>query len=124
NPGQKKTAAEEKPRRDGEVTYVLCRSEQRIPKDRAIRARQEVRLRADIDRLAKRIAARRLVNTDKINQAIGGSKEPYSRVARYFDFSYDPDTATLATPFNADKHAKAEELDGCYLIKTDRTDLS
>jgi hypothetical protein len=51
-------------------------------------------------------------------------KERYSRVARYFDFSYDPDTATLAAPFNADNHVKAEQLDGCSLIKTDRSDLS
>jgi transposase len=124
NPGQKKTMIEVKTRRDGEETYVLCRSEQRIPKDRAIRARQEVRLRADIDKLAKRIASGRLVKPAKINQAIGRLKERYPRVARYFDFSYDPDTATLAAPFNTDKHAKAEQLDGCYLIKTDRAGLS
>jgi len=74
--------------------------------------------------MAKRIAERRLVKPDKINQAIGRLKERYPRVARYFDFSYHPDTATLAAPFNADKHAKAEQLDGCYLIKTDRTGLS
>src|SRR6202162_2687683 len=124
NPGQKKTMIEVKIRRDGDQTYVLCRSAQRIPKDRAIRTKQEVRLRADIDRLAKRIAQRRLVKPDKINQAIGRLKERYPRVARYFDLSYDPRTATLAAPFNADKHAKAEQLDGCYLIKTDRTGLS
>lgn len=123
NPGQKKTAIEVKIRRDGDQTYVLCRSAQRIPKDRAIRAKQEVRLRADIDRLAERIAQRRLVKPEKINQAIGRLKERYPRVARYFDLSYDPHTATLAAPFNADKHAKAEQLDGCYLIKSDR-DLS
>ena len=124
NPGQKKTMIEVKIRRDGDQTYVLCRSAQRIPKDRAIRARQEGCLRADIDRLAKRIAQRRLVKPAKINQAIGRLKERYPRVARYFDLSYDPHTATLAAPFNADKHAKAEQLDGCYLIKTDRTGLS
>ena len=123
NPGQKKTAIEVKSRRDGDQTYVLCRSAQRIPKDRAIRAKQEFRLRADIDRLAERIAQRRLVKPEKINQAIGRLKERYPRVARYFDLSYDPHTATLAAPFNADKHAKAEQLDGCYLIKSDR-DLS
>jgi transposase len=124
NPGQKKTVIEVKTRRDGDVTYVLCRSEQRIPKDRAIRARQESRLRADIDKLTARIANGRLVNIDKINQAIGRLKERYPRVARYFDLSYDPDTATVAAPLNADKYAKAEQLDGCYLIKTERSDLS
>jgi transposase len=124
NPGQKKTTIEVKTRRDGEQTYVLCRSEQRIPKDRAIRTEQEGRLRADIDKLTQRIAERRLVKPAKIDQAIGRLKERYPRVARYFDLSYDPKTATFAAPFNADKYAKAEKLDGCYLIKTDRTELS
>jgi transposase len=124
NPGQKKTAIEVTTRRDSDHTYVLCRSAQRTPKDRAIRARQELRLRADIDSLTKRIAERRLVNTNKINQAIGRLKERYPRVARYFDLAYDADTATLAAPLNAEKYAKAEQLDGCYLLKTDRSDLS
>ena len=124
NPGQKKTMIEVKTRRDGDVTYVLCRSEQRVPKDRAIRTRQESRLGADIDKLAARIANGRLVNIDKINQAIGRLKERYPRVARYFDFSYDPDTTILAAPLNAENYAKAEQLDGCYLIKTERGDLS
>jgi transposase len=124
NPGQKKTMIEVKTRRDGEQTYVLCRSQQRIPKDRAIRTRQEGRLRADIDKLTERIAKGRLVKPAKINQAIGRLKERYPRVARYFDLSYDPHTATVAAPLNAEKYAKAEQLDGCYLIKTDRSDLS
>jgi transposase len=61
NPSQKKTTLEVKTRRDGDQTYVLCRSEQRIAKDRAIRTKQEDRLRADIDKLAQRVAQRRLV---------------------------------------------------------------
>ena len=72
---------EVKTRRDGDQTYVLCRSEQRIPKDRAIRTRQEVRLRADIDSLAKRIAQRRLVKPAKINQAIGRLKDLITNTA-------------------------------------------
>jgi transposase len=124
NPAQKKTTIEIKTRVDGEHTYVLCRSEQRIAKDRAIRTKQEGRLRADLDKLAKRIAENKLVKAEKINQAIGRLKERYPRVARYFDLSYDPQTATFAAQFNAEKYAKAERLDGCYLIKTDRSDLS
>ena len=124
NPAQKKTTIEIKTRVDGDQTYVLCRSEQRIAKDRAIRAKQEGRLRADIDRLAKRVAGGKLVKAEKINQAIGRLQERYPRVARYFDLSYDTQTATLNAQFNADQYAKAERLDGCYLIKTDRGDLS
>ena len=49
-------------------------------------------------------------------------KERYPRVARYYTLVYDPQTATLVSQFDADKHAKAERLDGCYLLKTSRKD--
>src|SRR5207244_5219646 len=58
------------------------------------------------------------------NQSIGRWKERYPRVARYYTLVYDPQTATLVSQFDADKHAKAERLDGCYLLKTSRKDLS
>jgi hypothetical protein len=103
---------------------VLCRSEQRIAKDRAIRSKQEGRLRADIDKLAKRIADGRLVKVAKINQAIGRLKERYPRVARYYKLSYDELTGTLSAEFDTAKHLHAERLDGCYLLKTSREDLS
>ena len=124
NPAQKKTAIEVKTRVDGDHTYVLCRSEQRIAKDRAIRTKQEARLRTDIDKLSQRIADRKLLRPDKINQAIGRLKERYPRVARYYKLAFDPQTATLVSEHDADKHAKAERLDGCYLLKTSRKDLS
>jgi len=124
NGAQKKTSIEVKTCAQGDHTYVLCRSEQRIAKDRAIRTKQEGRMRADIDKLARRVADGKLVKADKINQAIGRLQERYPRVARYFQISHDPQTATLVCKFDATKHAKAEQLDGCYLIKTDRKDLS
>jgi transposase len=124
NPAQKKTTIEVKTCGDDEHTYVLCRSEQRIAKDCAIRTKQERRLLVDIDKLSRRIADKKLVKPDKINQAIGRLKERYPRVARYYKLAYDPITATLIADFDADKHAKAERLDGCYLLKTSRKNLS
>ena len=124
NPAQKKTSIEVKSRIDDEQTYVLCRSEQRIAKDRAIRGKHEQRLLADIDKLSRRIANKRLVKPEKINQAIGRLKERYPRVARYYNLSHNAQTASLTAAFDADKHAKAERLDGCYLLKTNRKDLS
>jgi transposase len=124
NPAQKKTTIEVKARIEDEQTYVLCRSEQRIAKDAAIRAKHERRLLGDIDKLSRRIVEGRLVKREKIDQAIGRLKERYPRVARYYRLAYDPKTATLVSQFDADKHAKAERLDGCYLLKTSRKDLS
>jgi transposase len=124
NPGQKKTTIEVKAHVDDTQTYVLCRSQQRIAKDQAIRARHERRLLADIDRLSGRIACYSLRRPDKINQAIGRLQERYPRVARYYKLSYDSHTATLHADLDPDKHAKAEQLDGCYLLKTNRKDLT
>jgi transposase len=45
-------------------------------------------------------------------------------VARYYRLSHDEKTATLVSSFDADKHLTAEKLDGCYLLKTDRKDLT
>jgi transposase len=124
NPGQKKSSIEVKTQTADQQTYVLCRSEQRIAKDRAIRAKQEGRLRADINKLAKRIADGKLVKAAKVNQAIGRLKERYPRVARYYKLSYDEPKGTLSAEVDADKHLHAERLDGCYLLKTSREDLS
>ena len=125
NPAQKKTTIEVKICADtDEQTYVLCRSQQRIAKDRAIRSKQEARLLADIEKLSLRVANKQLVKTEKINQAIGRLLERYPRVARYYRLSHDEKTATLVSTFDADKHLTAEKLDGCYLLKSDRKDLT
>ncbi|MGH7070308.1 MAG: IS1634 family transposase [Acetobacteraceae bacterium] len=124
HPAQQKTAIEIKTCAAGALTYVLCRSEQRIAKDQAIRSKQEGRLKADLDRLSQRLSAGTLIKPEKVNQAIGRLQERYPRVARYFRISHQPQTATLCCDFDAVKHARAEQLDGCYLLKTDRPDLS
>lgn len=125
NPAQKKTTIEVKICADtDEQTYVLCRSQQRIAKDRAIRSKQEARLLADIEKLSLRVANKQLVKPEKINQAIGRLLERYPRVARYYRLSHDEKTATLVATFDADKHLTAEKLDGCYLLKSDRKDLT
>ena len=124
NPAQQKSRVEVKTRRDGDTTYVLCRSEQRTDKDRAIRTKQEGRLLADLEKLRQRVTAGRLKQPEKIAEAIGRLKERYPRVARYYELAVDPHTAQFSATLKEDELAKAAQLDGCYLIKTDRDDLS
>src|SRR6267378_3045386 len=83
NPFQKKTRVEVKRRPKGEEVYILCRSEGRQDKDRAIREAHEQKLIGDVVRLKKRIEKGRLKKTEKIHQAMGRLKERYPRVARY-----------------------------------------
>jgi transposase len=124
NPAQRKTRVEVKIRREQDTTYVLCRSAQRSDKDRAIRTTHEGRLLADLDKLSRRVSAGRLKDPEKIAEAIGRLKERYPRVARYYELSIDPDTAQFSATPKEEERAAAAQLDGGYLIKTDRSDLS
>jgi transposase len=123
NPGQKKSRVEIKRAVvDGEI-HLLCRSEGRTEKDRAIRAQHEQRFLGDLQKLQARVAQGRLRDAAKVHEAIGRLKERHARVARYYDLTYEAATAAVTWTPQADKHAQAERLDGAYLLKTDRQDL-
>ena len=121
NPFQEKSHVAIKCRTKGDETYVLCVSEGRKEKDKAIRAKQEKRLIHDLERLQKRIETGHLKKPEKIHEAIGRLKERYPRVARYYLIDYHK---TLTWEEDVEKKAVAEKLDGSYVLKTDRQDLS
>ena len=50
--------------------------------------------------------------------------ERYPRVARYYDITYEADHKNLSWKELADKKAMAQKLDGSYILKTDRQDLT
>ncbi len=124
NPFQKKTRVEIKRRQNGNVVYILCRSEGREEKDRAIRQTQEAKLLADLNKLQQRVAKGQLKQESKIQQAIGRLLERYPRVVRYYQISYDATNQNLSWKELADKKAIARKLDGSYVLKTDRQDLT
>src|SRR5437867_9273926 len=124
NPFQKKTRVEIKRQQKGGVVYILCRSEGREDKDRAIRETQETKLIADLQKLQQRVAKGRLKEENKIQRAIGRLQERYPRVSRYYEISYDAANKNLSWKELADKKAIAKKLDGSYVLKTDRRDLT
>jgi len=126
NPHQKKSNIEVKLRRVGELTYVLCRSSEREQKDRAIRQLHEQRLLADLEKLEKRVVKGqgRGTKPNQVLESIGRLKERYPRVARYYRMEYDPDAKVFRYSLDEEKRARAEKLDGSYLLKSDRADLS
>jgi len=124
NPGQKKSSVRIKRRQKGNEVYILCVSEGREAKDRAIREKQEQRLRKDLEALKTRIEKGQLQKTEKIHEAIGRLKERYPRVARYYQIDYDAEQKNFFWQEDSDKKAIAEKLDGGYVLKTDRQDLT
>lgn len=124
NPFQKKSKVEIKCERKGDEVFILCRSEGRQQKDRAIREKQEGRFLKDIEKLKERVEKGHLKRADKIHQAIGRLKERYPRVARYYAIEHDADSKAVRWQEDADKKAIAKKLDGSYVLKTDRQDLT
>lgn len=124
NPFQKKTKVQIKYIQKGDLTYVLCVSSGRLEKDKAIRQNQEKRFLKDVAKLQKRIESGKLVKYTAISEAIGRIKERYPRVARYYQLRFDVQTKRLICAQDKDKMEKAEILDGSYLLKTDRNDLT
>ena len=126
NEGQHKVRVLVKPAQspDNSQSIALCWSEGRTQKDRAIRQKHEVRFLADTEKLAKRIALGRLRTSAKIYEAIGRLKERYPRVARYYELAYDQQQSELSCSEDLERKQKAESLDGSYLLKSSRNDLS
>lgn len=109
--------------RDGE-TFVLCISSGRKEKDKAIREKQEKRLQKDVEALQKRISKGALKTTKKIYESIGRLKERYPRVSRYWVIDYDETEGVLKFENDAAKQQCAEHVDGAYVLRTDRDDLT
>jgi transposase len=126
NEGQHKMRVLLKPAHspDSSQSVALCWSEGRTEKDRAIRQKQEIRFLADTEKLRKRIVAGRLRTPAKIYEAIGRLKERYPRVARYYLIAYDEQKSELSWREDQQRKQKAESLDGSYLLKSSRNDLS
>lgn len=108
-----------------EELMVLVFSEGRKEKDRSIRERQEKTMEEDLARLSKRIKSGRLKDNKKIWQAIGRLRERYSRVNRYYQIELKEDKSAQELSWTKeDKKLKiAQQMDGCYLLKTNRTDM-
>jgi transposase len=65
-----------------------------------------------------------LTKLEKIHQTIGRLKERYPRVARYYRMDYNAEPKTLTWEEDGEKKAIAAKLDGGYVLKTDRQDLT
>src|SRR5712692_4402165 len=107
-----------------EPVLVLCRSAGREEKDRAIRTTHEKRFLTSLTKLQARVAGGRLKAEAKIQQAIGRLKERYPRVARFYEITYPDASGQLSWQVDEARKHRAEELDGSYLLKTSRTDLT
>ena len=81
----------------GGQTYVLARSVHRRVKEKAIRKRQLLGLHGDLTRLAHRVSAGRLKNTDKVLESVGRFRERWPAASRFVDVDVKRDKAGTTT---------------------------
>jgi transposase len=123
NPSQKKSVVWVKPVEGKDDHYVLCISDNRVEKDCAIREKQEKHFLAALEKLRLSAVRGAVKEESKVHERLGRLKERYSRVARYYEISYDEKTRDVQWTERTDKKEVAETLDGSYVLRTDRSDL-
>jgi len=85
-PGQ--SQVEIKLKRKGDDLFLLCKSDGRHSKEKAMRNKSEEKLEADLQSLTNRVAEGKIINPVKIEQAIGRLRERHSRVAGYYKMDF------------------------------------
>jgi transposase len=116
------------PSPDGSETYILCRSEARTAKDKAIVGRASERLRSHLDRLQRRlVTARKPVDRDRVNQQIGRMLAKHSRAAKEWivnvrECATNASGLQLIVRANTSWSAWTERSAGCYLLRTNVAD--
>ncbi len=124
NPKSVPTGVQVKLFEKGDEVFLLCISEGRVAKDRAIREKQEKKFLADLEKLRKRTSTSSLKTIKNVYEAIGRLRERYQRVGRYYSIDFDEKTNSLTWMEDTEKKRHAEQVDGGYLLRTSRKDLS
>ena len=122
NEYQKKSRVYIRRKQGDKESYVLCLSDGRREKDRAIRETHEKKMLSDVKRLQHCVQTGSLKDEAKINQKIGRLLERYSRVARYYKLNFE--NGIVLCERQEEKRKLAENLDGSYLMKTSLKDVS
>jgi transposase len=105
-------------------TFILCRSEARKEKDRAIVARFVARLDKALESLRARLErAKKKVDRVQVERQIGRMLERSSRAAGKYTITAEDDAERpgglrLSVRENAEWTATSTALEGCYLLRT------
>ena len=108
---------------EGEL-FILCRSEGRKEKDRAIVKRFEKRIETRLEKLKKQIEKGRLKKAPGIERRIGKILGQNTRAQFLFEVTLEKTKTgkTLRIERNETKRQWAELSEGCYLLRTNYRD--
>jgi len=105
---------------------VLCKSTARGEKERAIVSNAEKRFLASLEKLSARVRSGKLVDSTKVERSIGRIQARHTRVQRYYEVKISGTQRAddvVWTRKDAEMR-NAEQLYGCYVLRTDIDTLS
>jgi transposase len=107
---------------------VLCYSEGREQKERAINDLQERRFLEAFSRLQKSVAKRSILLAPKVAERVGRLKERHPVAARHYEIIMEVDDklnkVKTLTAFKKQAREEHASLNGCYVIETSHKDLT
>mgnify|MGYP001562665305 FL=1 len=110
----------------GGQRLVLCKSQGRREKELAIRSGAEKRFLAGLEKLHARLQKGQLTDGVKAQRALGKLLERAARVQRFYRVELQ-DAANLRAGLSWQRQdevsAEDEQLLGCYVLRTDRSEL-
>lgn len=76
-------------KKDGNIRYLLCKSQRRYSKESAMRNSMEKKLEKDLTSLKKLIKTGKRKKPSDVERMIGRMKERYPKVAKYYDITFE-----------------------------------
>lgn len=113
---------------DGAETFVLCRSEDRRVKEKAMHERFSARIQKGLESLSRRLErSRRKLDRGPVERQIGRLLERNTRAAKRYAIKVVEDTSRASGlrvewSLNDEWDEWAEYSEGCYILRTNVTD--
>jgi transposase len=108
----------------GEETFILCRTQGRKQKEKAIRSRFSARIEDALGRLERRVAAGRLKDRDKIQRCLGRIEARHPQVADLYDMRVVVMAEGLRVQWaiKPERQTWRDAREGAYLLRTNLSD--
>lgn len=113
---------------EGEETFILCRSADRIEKEKAMHQRFSARIEVQLEAIGRRLGkARSAIDRSSVDRQIGRLLERNRRAAQRFQIRLEEDPSR-ASGLRLDWEARAEwdewaqRSEGCYVLRTNIPD--
>jgi transposase len=108
----------------GEETFILCRTQGRQQKEKAIRSRFSARIEDALRRLERRVAAGRLKDRDKIQRCLGRIEARHPQVADLYDMRVVvmAEGSRVQWAIKPERQTWRDAREGAYLLRTNLSD--